>query len=71
MNGLPLLSLLIAIPLLAGVLCLMVKAEGARWITLIGTLIDLALSVYLWVRYDPDGAHFCPLSEDPKTPAAT
>jgi NADH-quinone oxidoreductase subunit M len=51
----PLLSLLIVVPLIAGVLCLMVKAEGARWIALVGTLIDLALSIDLWVQYDPDG----------------
>nr|NUR38138.1 NADH-quinone oxidoreductase subunit M [Sphingomonas sp.] len=54
-NGLPLLSLLIVVPLIAGVLCLLVKAEGARWIALIGTFIDLALSIYLWAQYNPDG----------------
>jgi NADH-quinone oxidoreductase subunit M len=54
-TGLPLLSLLIIVPLLAGVLCLFVKANGARWIALIGTLIDLAISAYLWVQFDPDG----------------
>ena len=58
MTGLPLLSLLIIVPLLAGVLCLFAKAEGARWIALIGTLIDLALSVYLWAAYNPDGAQW-------------
>ena len=47
MNGLPLLSLLIVIPLLTGVLCLFVKAQGARWVALIGTLIDFALSLYI------------------------
>jgi NADH-quinone oxidoreductase subunit M len=50
-----LLSLLIVIPLIAGVLCLTVKAEGARWIALIGTLIDLSLSIYVWAQYNPDG----------------
>ena len=44
MNGLPLLTLLIAVPLIAGVLCLFVRAEGARWIALIATLLDLALA---------------------------
>jgi NADH-quinone oxidoreductase subunit M len=57
-TGLPLLSLLIIVPLLAGVLCLFAKAEGARWIALIGTLIDLAISILLWVRYNPDGAQW-------------
>ena len=50
MNGLPLLSLLIIVPLLAGVLCLFVKAEGARWIALVGTMLDLAISAYLWLQ---------------------
>ena len=55
MTELPLLSLLVAIPLAAGVLCLLVKDEGARWIALVATLIDLALSIYLWGNYNPDG----------------
>ena len=55
MTGLPLLTLLIAIPLAAGVLCLLVRDEGARWIALAATLIDLALSIYLWANYNPDG----------------
>ena len=58
MSGLPLLSLLIVVPLLAGVLCLFVKAPGARWIALVGTLIDFAISLYIWAQYDPDGAQW-------------
>src|SRR6476619_2408900 len=58
MSGLPWLSLLIAVPLLAGVLCLFAKAEGARWIALIGTLLDFAIGIYLWTQYDPDGAQW-------------
>ena len=58
MNGLPLLSLLIVIPLIAGVLCLLVKAQGARWTALAATLIELALSIYLWTQYDPDGSRW-------------
>jgi NADH-quinone oxidoreductase subunit M len=54
-SELPLLSLLIIVPLVAGALCLFVKAEGARWIALIGTVIDLALSVDLWAKFNPDG----------------
>jgi len=57
-TGLPLLTLLIAIPLAAGVLCLLVKDEGARWIALAATLIDLALSIYLWANYNPDGSQW-------------
>jgi len=54
-TGLPLLTILIAIPLVAGVLCLFVLAEGARWIALVATLLDFALSIYLWANYDPNG----------------
>ncbi|WP_028970535.1 NADH-quinone oxidoreductase subunit M [Sphingomonas sp. URHD0057] len=58
MTGTPWLSLLIAIPIIAAVLCLFVRAEGARWVALVATLIDFAISVYLWMQYDPDGAQW-------------
>jgi NADH-quinone oxidoreductase subunit M len=53
-----LLSILIALPLVAGVLCLFVKDQAARWIALIATLLDLAVSIMLWVNYNPDGAQW-------------
>jgi len=52
---LPLLTILIAIPLLAGAIVLFLKPEGARWVALVATLLDLALSIYLWVAFDPNG----------------
>ncbi|MCL6730630.1 NADH-quinone oxidoreductase subunit M [Sphingomonas hankyongi] len=55
MSQLPLLSILVGIPLLGAVLCLFVRAEAARWIALIATLLDLALGSYLWALYDPSG----------------
>ena len=55
MTTLPLLTILIAIPLLAGAVVLFLKPEGARWVALIATLLDLALSIYLWVAFDPNG----------------
>jgi NADH-quinone oxidoreductase subunit M len=57
-TGLPLLTILIALPLIAGGLCLFVKANGARWIALIATLLELALSTDLWVNFNPDGAQW-------------
>jgi len=57
-TGLPLLTILIAIPLVAGAIALFLNASGARWIALIATLLDLALSVYLWVQFDPNGAQW-------------
>ena len=57
-TSLPLLSILIALPLAAALLCLLVKANAARWIALVATLADLALGIYLWVNYNPDGAQW-------------
>ena len=57
-TGLPLLTILIFIPLVAGLLCLFVRPNGARWIALVATLLDLALGVYLWIAYDPNGAQW-------------
>ena len=67
MSGLPLLSLLVAIPLVAGVLCLFVSDNGARWTALIATLIDFALSLGLWARFNPDGAQCSRISASVKT----
>jgi len=58
MTGLPLLTILIAVPLFAGAIVLFLNASGARWVALVATLIDLALSAYLWVLYDPNGAQW-------------
>jgi NADH-quinone oxidoreductase subunit M len=55
---LPLLSILIAVPLIAGMACLFVGASAARWIALIATLVDLALGAWLWAAYDPAGAQW-------------
>ncbi|HET7816068.1 MAG TPA: NADH-quinone oxidoreductase subunit M [Sphingomicrobium sp.] len=55
MTDLPVLTLLIAIPMVAAVLCLFVNAGGARWLALAATLADLALGAWLWAAYDPAG----------------
>ena len=52
------LTLMIAIPLLAGLVCLYVSPGGARWIALAATLADFALGVMLWVQFDPGGAQW-------------
>jgi NADH-quinone oxidoreductase subunit M len=54
-TDLPLLTIMIALPLLAGLACLFVSANAARWIALIATLIDLVLGAYLWAGFDPSG----------------
>src|SRR5689334_2869512 len=54
----PVLSLLVVIPLVAGGIALFLKASGARWLALIATMLELVLSIYLWVNYNPDGAQW-------------
>ncbi|HSQ99149.1 MAG TPA: NADH-quinone oxidoreductase subunit M [Sphingomicrobium sp.] len=58
MMQLPLLTILIAVPLIAGVIALFLSAKGARWLALVATLVDLVLGAYLWAAYDPNGAQW-------------
>ena len=58
MNGFPILSLMLAVPLIAALACLLVEAKTARTIALGATLIDLALGVMLWVNFDIGGEQF-------------
>ncbi|HVF82816.1 MAG TPA: NADH-quinone oxidoreductase subunit M [Sphingomicrobium sp.] len=55
MDGFPILSTMIALPLLAALACLFVRADAARWIALVATLIELALGLGLWAGYVPGG----------------
>ena len=52
------LSLMIFIPLIAGIIALFLSANAARWIALVATLADLALGIVLWATYDPAGAQW-------------
>jgi NADH-quinone oxidoreductase subunit M len=52
MHGLPILSILLAVPAVAAVLCLFSNASTARLIALIATLIDLVLGGLLWASFD-------------------
>ena len=54
-SGLPILSLLIAIPLIAAIVALFVSAPAARWIALGATLLDLVLGILMWRAYVPGG----------------
>jgi NADH-quinone oxidoreductase subunit M len=49
--GFPILSAILALPLLGAVACLMTGARGARWIALLTTLATLALCLGLWAAY--------------------
>ncbi|HEU5482359.1 MAG TPA: NADH-quinone oxidoreductase subunit M, partial [Sphingomicrobium sp.] len=55
MTGIPLLSLLIALPLVAGILCLFVSANVARWIALVATLGCLEIGIDLWLAFETGG----------------
>ena len=58
MNGFPILSALLALPLLGALACLLTSANGARWIALVTTLATLALSAGLWATYQIGGAQW-------------
>ncbi|SDD11706.1 NADH dehydrogenase subunit M [Sphingomonas sp. YR710] len=53
--GFPILTLMVAIPAVAGGICLFSGASAARWIALAATLADLLLGVSLWVHFDIGG----------------
>jgi NADH-quinone oxidoreductase subunit M len=55
MNGVPVLTILIALPLLAAALALFLEAQGARWTALVATLLNLAIGIGLWAAFDPAG----------------
>ena len=54
----PVLSIMLAIPVVAAAMCLFVRAELARIIALSATLLNLLLGVVLWINYDPAGAQW-------------
>ena len=55
MSGVPILSILVVLPLIAGIIALFQSANGARRNALITTLVSLALGIWLWTSYVPDG----------------
>jgi NADH-quinone oxidoreductase subunit M len=57
-NGFPILSLMLLVPLVGAIACLMAGARAARMIALIATLADLALGLVLWANYDVGGAQW-------------
>jgi NADH-quinone oxidoreductase subunit M len=54
-NGVPVLSILIALPLIAGIVCLFVSAQSARWIALVSTLVAFAIGIWMWFAFVPGG----------------
>ncbi len=58
MNAFPILSLMLFLPLVAGIICLFASASQARIIALGATLLNLALGLVLWNQYDIGGAQW-------------
>ncbi|TPG43367.1 NADH-quinone oxidoreductase subunit M [Sphingomonas koreensis] len=58
MTGFPILSVMLAVPAIAAIVCLFLSANGARWLALAATLIDLALGIALWATFDIGGAQW-------------
>ncbi|GAB4472464.1 MAG: NADH-quinone oxidoreductase subunit M [Erythrobacter tepidarius] len=55
MEGLPILSLMMLVPLAGAVACLFAGAKAARWIALAATLVTFALGIGLWSNYEIGG----------------
>ena len=54
----PILSTMLAAPLVAGIACLFLPAATARLTALVATLVNLALGIALWLNYDIGGAQW-------------
>ncbi len=58
MQGFPILTLMLVVPLIGAVACLMLNAQAARVTALVATLVDFALGIVLWANYDIGGAQW-------------
>ena len=58
MDGFPILSLMLLVPLAAGIACFFLEANAARMTALIATLVNLGLGILLWLNYDIGGAQW-------------
>ena len=56
--GFPILSVMLAVPMIAAAVCLFLSANSARRLALIATLANLALGIVLWFNYDIGGAQW-------------
>ena len=54
----PILSLMLAVPLVGAIACLFLGAQSARMVALVATIANLALGVALWLNYDIGGAQW-------------
>jgi NADH-quinone oxidoreductase subunit M len=57
-NEIPILSIMLAVPMIGALACLFAREEMARVIALTATLFNLLLGIWLWISYDPAGAQW-------------
>ena len=55
MDGFPILSVMLLVPLLAGLACFFLASSEARIVALLATLINLGLGIVLWINYEIGG----------------
>jgi len=55
MEGLPILSIMMCVPLAGALACLFAGANAARWIALGATLVTFALGIVLWSHFQIGG----------------
>ncbi|HEY8948201.1 MAG TPA: NADH-quinone oxidoreductase subunit M [Rhizomicrobium sp.] len=64
MSGLPILSIVTFLPMVAALFILFsggseqMRANTARWVALIATLVDLVVAIYIWTQFDGSTAKF-------------
>jgi len=58
MSSLPILSILVGLPFVAGIVALFQSPSGARWNALVTTLVSLALGIWMWSAFEPGGARW-------------
>lgn len=58
MDGFPILSVMLLVPLVAGIVCFFLDAAMARTTALAATLANFVLGIVLWANYDIGGAQW-------------
>ena len=58
MSGFPILSIMLAVPAFAAIICLFLDDRSARWLAVAATLVDFVLGCILWANYDIGGAQW-------------
>ena len=58
MDGFPILTTMLLVPLAGAIACLFLGANAARLTALVATLANLALGIVLWANYDIGGAQW-------------